>query len=70
MDPARFERTSEIVKNFQYSCSRLGGSVHSLELELPDLTVIIHGLTRNTYIMVVVHASDMRQCSDTLALHR
>ncbi|KZT39271.1 hypothetical protein SISSUDRAFT_1020509 [Sistotremastrum suecicum HHB10207 ss-3] len=55
MDDKRYERTSEIIKEFKYSCSRLREEFHSLELELPEFTAVLDELTKNTYILVVVH---------------
>jgi len=55
MDPIRYERTSELIKGFKHSCSRMREEFHSLEMELPGFTAVLDELTRNTYIMVVVH---------------
>jgi Ras-related GTP-binding protein A/B len=55
MEPTRYERTSELIKGFRHSCSRLREEFHSLEMELPGFTAVLDELTRNTYIMVVVH---------------
>ncbi|KAF8509684.1 rraga protein [Gautieria morchelliformis] len=55
MEPSRYERTSELIKGFRHSCSRLREEFHSLEMELPGFTAVLDELTRNTYIMIVVH---------------
>lgn len=55
MEPTRYERTSELIKGFRHSCSRLREEFHSMEMELPGFTAVLDELTRNTYIMVVVH---------------
>ncbi|GJJ12310.1 hypothetical protein Clacol_006551 [Clathrus columnatus] len=51
----RYERTSELIKSFKHSCSRSRAEFQSLEMELPGYTAVLDELTRNTYIMVIVH---------------
>ena len=55
LDPTRYERTSELIKAFKYSCSRVREEFNSLELELDDFTAVLDEMTRNTYVLVVVH---------------
>ncbi|TFK76204.1 hypothetical protein BDN72DRAFT_830741 [Pluteus cervinus] len=55
LDPTRYERTSELVKAFKYTCSRVRGEFHSLEMELHDFTAVLDEMTRNTYVMIIVH---------------
>ena len=55
LDPTRYERTSELVKAFKHSCSRVREDFHLLEMELPDFTAVLDEVTRNTYVMVIVH---------------
>lgn len=55
LDPTRYERTSELVKAFKHSCSRVREEFNSLEMELPDFTAVLDEMTRNTYVMIVVH---------------
>jgi Ras-related GTP-binding protein A/B len=55
LDAKRYERTSELVKAFKYSCSRVREEFHSLELELDEFTAVLDEMTRNTYVLVVVH---------------
>ena len=55
LDPTRYERTSELIKAFKHSCSRVREEFHSLEMELADFTAVLDELTRNTYIMIIVH---------------
>ncbi|TDL24964.1 hypothetical protein BD410DRAFT_718625 [Rickenella mellea] len=54
-DPTRYERTSELIKSFKHACSRMREEFHSLEMELPEFTAVLDELTKNTYIMIVVH---------------
>jgi len=55
LDPTRHERTSELIKAFKHSCSRLREEFHSLEMELQEFTAVLDEMTKNTYVMVVVH---------------
>ncbi|KAG6854692.1 hypothetical protein C0991_002403 [Blastosporella zonata] len=55
LDPTRYERTSELVKAFKHSCSRVREEFHSLEMELYDFTAVLDEMTKNTYVLVIVH---------------
>lgn len=55
LNPKRYERTSELIKAFKHSCSRVRGEFHSLEMELWDFTAVLDEMTKNTYVLVVVH---------------
>ena len=55
LEPTRYERTSELVKAFKHSCTRVREEFHCLEMELPEFTAVLDEMTRNTYVMVIVH---------------
>ncbi|KAF8077749.1 Gtr1/RagA G protein conserved region-domain-containing protein [Lyophyllum atratum] len=55
LNPTRYERTSELVKSFKHSCSRVREEFHSLEMELYDFTAVLDEMTRNTYVLIIVH---------------
>ncbi|KAJ7578457.1 Gtr1/RagA G protein conserved region-domain-containing protein [Mycena floridula] len=55
LDSTRYERTSELIKSFKHTCSRLREEFRSLEMELHDFTAVLDEMTRNTYILVIVH---------------
>ncbi|KAH9945809.1 Gtr1/RagA G protein conserved region-domain-containing protein [Epithele typhae] len=55
MAPTRYERTSELIKAFKYSCSRVREDFVALEMELPEFTAVLDELTKNTYVLIVVH---------------
>ncbi|KAG6862085.1 hypothetical protein C0995_007215 [Termitomyces sp. Mi166 len=55
LEPTRYERTSELVKAFKHSCSRVREEFHSLEMELYDFTAVLDEMTKNTYVLVIVH---------------
>ena len=55
LDGIRYERTSELIKAFKYSCTRAREEFHSLEMELSEFTAVLDELTRNTYVLIIVH---------------
>ena len=55
LEPKRYERTSELIKAFKQSCSRVREEFRSLEMELYDFTAVLDEMTRNTYVLVIVH---------------
>lgn len=55
LNTTRYERTSELVKAFKHSCSRVREEFHSLEMELYDFTAVLDEMTRNTYVLIIVH---------------
>lgn len=61
LNPKRYERTSELIKAFKHSCSRVRGEFHSLEMELWDFTAVLDEMTKNTYVLVVVHDPSIGQ---------
>ncbi|KAJ7633048.1 Gtr1/RagA G protein conserved region-domain-containing protein [Roridomyces roridus] len=55
LEPTRYERTSELIKAFKRSCSRVREEFHALEMELPQFSAVLDELTKNTYILIIVH---------------
>jgi len=55
LNSKRYERTSELIKAFKHSCSRVREEFRSLEMELYDFTAVLDEMTRNTYVMVIIH---------------
>ena len=55
LSPTRYERTSELIKALKHSCARMREEFHALEMELPEFTAVLDGMTRNTYILLIVH---------------
>ncbi|KAF9484706.1 hypothetical protein BDN70DRAFT_903533 [Pholiota conissans] len=55
LDGKRYERTSELIKAFKHSCLRVREEFRSLEMELYDFTAVLDEMTRNTYVMIIVH---------------
>lgn len=55
LDATRYERTSELIKAFKHSCTRVREEFHALEMELADFTAVLDELTKNTYVLIVAH---------------
>ncbi|KAJ6553839.1 Gtr1/RagA G protein conserved region-domain-containing protein [Mycena sp. CBHHK59/15] len=55
LEATRYERTSELIKAFKHSCSRVREEFHSLEMELPEFSAVLDEMTKNTYVLVIVH---------------
>lgn len=52
-DPHRFEKVSNIIKQFKLSCSKLGAKFQSMEVRNSRFAAFIDIFTSNTYVMVV-----------------
>jgi len=55
LDPARYERTSEVIKAFKHASSRMRAEFRALEFEFPEFTAVLDELTKNMYVLVIVH---------------
>lgn len=53
-DSHRFEKVSNIIKQFKLSCSKLGGKFLSIEVRNSAFAAFIDTFTSNTYVMVVM----------------
>lgn len=62
LDATRYERTSELIKAFKHSCARVREEFRTLEMELPDFTAVLDELTKNTYVLIVVHDPTIGGC--------
>uniref|UniRef100_A0A915KM22 Ras-related GTP-binding protein n=1 Tax=Romanomermis culicivorax TaxID=13658 RepID=A0A915KM22_ROMCU len=62
-DLHRFEKVSNIIKQFKLSCSKLGTSFSSTEIRNSHFAAFIDAFTINTYVMVVVSDSKMSSTS-------
>eukprot|EP01096_Ripella_sp_DP13-Kostka_P007391 TRINITY_DN2688_c0_g1_i1.p1 TRINITY_DN2688_c0_g1~~TRINITY_DN2688_c0_g1_i1.p1 ORF type:complete len:336 (-),score=139.06 TRINITY_DN2688_c0_g1_i1:95-1048(-) len=54
-DAHRFEKISNIIKQFKLSCSKSAAQLQSMEVRNSRFTAFIDSLTQNTYVMVVVN---------------
>jgi Ras-related GTP-binding protein A/B len=55
LDPSRYERTSELIKECKHACMRVQAEFNSLEMMQPDFTAVLEEMTKNTYVMIIVH---------------
>eukprot|EP00164_Ancoracysta_twista_P004603 GFYU01006215.1.p1 GENE.GFYU01006215.1~~GFYU01006215.1.p1 ORF type:complete len:301 (-),score=93.91 GFYU01006215.1:317-1219(-) len=53
-DVHRFEKISNIVKQFKLSCSKTGSQFQSMEVKNSNFTAFIDIFTTNTYVMVIM----------------
>ncbi|CAF3357199.1 unnamed protein product [Rotaria socialis] len=53
-DSRRFEKISDIIKQFKLSCSKLTAAFQSMEVRNSTFACFIELLTPNTYVMVVI----------------
>lgn len=54
MDVHRFEKISNIIKQFKLSCSKLQSQFQSMEVGNSHFQAFVDSLTPNTYVMVIV----------------
>jgi Ras-related GTP-binding protein A/B len=57
LSSTRYGRTSKLrlIKALRHSCARMHEKFHALEIELLEFTAVLDGVTRNTYILLIVH---------------
>lgn len=62
-DIHRFERVSNIIKQFKLSCSKLAAQFQNMELRNSRFAAFIDIFTPNTYVMVVMSDPTIREYS-------
>lgn len=65
-DSHRFEKVSNIIKQFKLSCAKLGAKFQSMEVRNSRFAAFIDTFTSNTYIMVVQSADPETPSEATL----
>ena len=58
-DVHRFEKISNIIKQFKLSCSKLAAHFQSMEVRNSNFSAFIDVFTANTYVMVIVSDSQI-----------
>ncbi|KAI3634256.1 hypothetical protein MIR68_007860 [Amoeboaphelidium protococcarum] len=58
-DAHRFEKISNIIKQFKLSCTKLQTSFQSMEISNSNYTACVETLTANTFIMVILSDPDV-----------
>ncbi|CAH3194777.1 unnamed protein product [Porites evermanni] len=61
-DVHRFEKISNIIKQFKLSCSKLHAHFQSMEVRNSSFGAFIDVFTPNTYVMVIMSDSTIRKC--------
>jgi len=64
-DPHRFEKISNIIKQFKLSCSKTQAQFSSMEVRNSNFSAFISEFTANTYIMVVLSDPTIRMSHTT-----
>ncbi|XP_065568589.1 ras-related GTP-binding protein A-like [Artemia franciscana] len=65
-DPYRFEKVSNIIKQFKLSCSKLAAQFQSMEVRNSTFAAFIDCFTANTYVMVVSSDPSIPSAATTL----
>ena len=65
-DVHRFEKISNIIKQFKLSCSKLAASFQSMEIRNSSFTAFIDVFTPNTYVMVIMSDCAIRKYSSVV----
>lgn len=65
-DIHRFEKISNIIKQFKLSCSKTQAQFQGMEVRNSNFTAFIDFFTANTYIMVIMSDQQIRTCVTSL----
>lgn len=60
-DPHRFEKISNIIKQFKLSCSKMTAQFESMEVRNEKFASFIDYFTTNTYVMVIMSDPSIRK---------
>ena len=63
-DDHRFEKISNIIKQFKLSCSKAQAQFQSMEVRNSQFAAYIDIFTSNTYVMVIMSDPTIRTCQD------
>jgi len=61
-DPHRFEKISNIIKQFKLSCSKSQAQFQAMEVKNSAFAAYIDEFTTNTYVMVIITDPSIRTC--------
>jgi Ras-related GTP-binding protein A/B len=67
-DIHRFEKISNIIKQFKLSCSKTQAQFQGMEVRNSNFTAYIDYFTANTYIMVIMSDQQIRKSSLSLTV--
>jgi hypothetical protein len=66
-DMHRFEKISNIIKQFKLSCSKTQAQFQAMEVKNSNFTAFIDYFTTNTYVMVIMSDPTVRKCNAPFA---
>ena len=67
-DVHRFEKVSNIIKQFKLSCSKLASQFLSMEVRNTNFAAFIDVFTSNTYVMVIMSDPGIRKFSSNFSI--
>ncbi|KAI1727995.1 gtr1/RagA G protein conserved region domain-containing protein [Ditylenchus destructor] len=67
-DVHRFEKVSNIIKQFKLSCSRMGSQFDSIQIRNTNFAAFIDSFTNNTYIMLVLSDGNVSSAATIMNL--
>lgn len=68
-DSHRYERISNIVKQFKISCSKTHAQFQGMEVKNSHFTAYIDTFTGNTYIMVVMAGTERKTSTSVIQIN-
>ncbi len=68
-DSHRFERISNIVKQFKISCNKTSSQFQGMEVKNSHFTAYIDVFTDNTYVMVVLAGSEAKTSTNVIQIN-
>lgn len=69
IDPHRFEKVSNIIKQFKLSCTKSQTQFQSMMIKSKDSTIFLDILTPNTYIMMIITDSKIEPQATLINIH-
>jgi Ras-related GTP-binding protein A/B len=68
-DVHRFEKISNIIKQFKLSCSKSQAQFQSMQVKSKTFTAFIYAFTANTYIMVIMSNLDIQPAATLMNIN-
>jgi len=68
-DVHRFEKISNIIKQFKLSCSKNATRFSSMEVRTSKFTAFIESFTSSTYVMVIMSDPDIEPAATQINIH-
>jgi len=65
-DAHRYEKISNIIKQFKLSCSKSQASLQSMEVKNRNFTAFIEQFTTNTYVMIIISNPNIQSAATNM----